>query len=265
MSVEVKDYSRTDEEVDQLFTNLINDMKMNNLSVDDMMEINNVTTESTFNDTNFTTDYMFDGGITPFATTDGPDIWTINNDATNTFTEILSDMTTDDIMIGHLDGMNPVYGPCDAAAGSEPVSFDSNNGSPDEEMKDSPVCGPQGASYDLDPNGHSKPGYKWCCDRWWKDDGNFKKHLQRHDKQLPCEAEPPSRRLCFEVFADDKDRKRHYWVHHKRYAKEQKIPDEKCRCENCNATFSRKDRRTRHLNKNPKCRAAVEQMYGNGL
>ncbi|OTA03877.1 hypothetical protein A9Z42_0043860 [Trichoderma parareesei] len=147
---------------------------MNNLSVDDMMEINNVTTESIFNDTNFTTNYVFAEGIMPFAATDGPDIFTINNDATISFTEIPNDMTTDDTMIGHLDGMTPVHVPCDAAAGFEPVSFDSNNGSPDEEMKDSPVCGPQGASRDLDPNGHSKPGYKWCCKRWRKDDGNFK-------------------------------------------------------------------------------------------
>ncbi|KAH0499548.1 hypothetical protein TgHK011_006735 [Trichoderma gracile] len=180
--------------------------------------------------------------------------------ATHSFTEIPNELTTHDAMIGHLDGMTLAHVPGGAAAGSEPMPFDPSTGSPDEEMEDSPNSGLQGASHDLDPDGNSKPGYKWCCKRWRKNDGNFKKHLRRHDPQLRCEAKHPRGKTCSESFADDKDRDRHYWVYHKEFAKERNIPRTDGLCEHCKKTFSRKDNRKRHLDRFPVCRAAVERM-----
>ncbi|KAL7819138.1 hypothetical protein V8C26DRAFT_396118, partial [Trichoderma gracile] len=146
-----------------MFTNLINYMKINNLSVDDLMETK-VTTETTLNDTNYTTNRVFAEGITPFAAIDGTAISPINDDATNSFTEIPNDMTTHDPLIGHLDGMTLAHVPGGAAAGSELVPFDPSTGSPDEEIEDSPNSGLQGASRDLDPDGeHSRPQCTYVC------------------------------------------------------------------------------------------------------
>ncbi|KKP02600.1 hypothetical protein THAR02_05288 [Trichoderma harzianum] len=45
------------------------------------------------------------------------------------------------------------------------------------------------------------------------------------NRVLPCEAEPPERRLCFQRFVDNKSRDRHYVSSHKEFAREQGIPD----------------------------------------
>lgn len=261
MSVdEAIDYSRTDEEVEREFTDLINYMNMNSLSVDDLMQ-NNATTDSILNVTNHeTTDCACAGGFTPFTATGGAAIFTTNNKTTDSFTEIRDDMPAYYHTIGHLDGMAQVHAPCSTATVSEPLSFEPNKGSSDEDMGDSPISGLQDASHDLDSDGNSKPGYKWCCKKWRKNDGNFKKHLRTHDPQLPCEAEPLGKRHCTKKFADKKGRDRHYWVSHKAYARKQKIPRPDSRCENCKTKFSRKDNGTRHLNRFPECRAAVERM-----
>ncbi|KAL7818013.1 hypothetical protein V8C44DRAFT_210478 [Trichoderma aethiopicum] len=215
---------------------------------------------STLQTTNETTNCAFAEDFTPFTATGGAAIFTTNNKTTDSFTEIQHDMTTNYSLIGHLDDLSPVLGPCSTATVSEPLSSEPNNGSSDEDMEASPGSGIQDASHDLDPDGNSKPGYKWCCNKWRKNDGNFKKHLRTHDPQLPCEAEPLGKRHCTKKFADKKGRDRHYWVSHKGYARKQKIPKPDSRCENCKTKFSRKDNGTRHLNRFPECRAAVERM-----
>ncbi|KAL6690818.1 hypothetical protein J3F84DRAFT_176610 [Trichoderma pleuroticola] len=96
-------------------------------------------------------------------------------------------------------------------------------------------------------SGERRPGYRWCCDEWKKHDGNFKKHLNTHNKQVPCEAEPLGMKLCYELFADNKARNRHYWVHHKEYAKKNNIPKEKCFCMPCQTSFVRRDFLRRHI------------------
>lgn len=72
-----------------------------------------------------------------------------------------------------------------------------------------------------------------------------RKHLNTHNKQVPCEAGIPGG--CSERFADNKARNRHYWVSHKKYAKENNIPNEKCFCEPCGKSFSRRDNFRRHV------------------
>lgn len=154
MSVdEAIDYSRTDEEVEREFTDLINYMNMNSLSVDDLMQ-NNATTDSILNVTNHeTTDCACAGGFTPFTATGGAAIFTTNNKTTDSFTEIRDDMPAYYHTIGHLDGMAQVHAPCSTATVSEPLSFEPNKGSSDEDMGDSPISGLQDASHDLDSDG----------------------------------------------------------------------------------------------------------------
>ncbi|KAL6859252.1 hypothetical protein J3F83DRAFT_717568 [Trichoderma novae-zelandiae] len=172
---EAIDYTATDEEVNRNFTHLITYMKNNNLSVNDLMETK-ITTESTLNVTNFTTtnfvlaeDYTF----TPFTAPDGTDTFTLNN-ATDTFTAS-TNTTTHYPMLSHLNGTKPVHVRDDTAWEPEPTSFDPGNGiQGDEDMDHSPASSHSDASYDLDPDGRSKAGYKWCCGRWRKNDGNFK-------------------------------------------------------------------------------------------
>lgn len=81
-----------------------------------------------------------------------------------------------------------------------------------------------------------------------------------HNKRVPCEADSPERkRLCFELFADNKARNRHYWVSHKEYAKEHNIPNEKCYCKPCKTSFSRRDFLWRHVVKRHSKESEVEE------
>ncbi|KAF3062846.1 hypothetical protein CFAM422_010458 [Trichoderma lentiforme] len=81
------------------------------------------------------------------------------------------------------------------------------------------------------------------------DDDNFKKHLDIHNKRVPCEAGNPGERHCFKRFADNKARNRHYWVYHEAWAKENNIPIEKSFCEPCKSSFVRRDFLWRHIKK----------------
>lgn len=304
MSVdEAIDYSATDEEVKQHFTNLINYMNMNNLSVNDLMMENNITTESTLHVTNYTTNFEFTEAFTPVKATDDTHILTTSktlDDLTET-----GHITAQWPMTDHLMGTNPVQVPYNAATGSAPMPFDPNNSSIDEDLESSPTSSLQDESHVLGPDGeHSCPLH--VCDQlltWPQGRASLatsgaaaggvrttatsseqqpfqtqqmfsiqelnchvfhRKHLQRHDPQLLCEAEHPEEKLCFEVFADDKGRNRHYWVSHKDYAKKQNIPETDCCCEHCKKTFSRKDNLKRHLDRFAKCREAVERMRRTG-
>lgn len=70
---------------------------------------------------------------------------------------------------------------------------------------------------------------------------------RRRNRDLPCEAEPRETKLCFKLFADDKERRRHYWVSHKEYAKEQGIEDTKSECKFCGMKFLRRDNLKKHI------------------
>lgn len=88
---------------------------------------------------------------------------------------------------------------------------------------------------------------------------NHRKHLDIHNKLIPCEAEPLEIKLCYELFADNKARNRHYWVSHKEYAKEQNIPNERCFCEPCEKSFSRRDNFQRHVDKHHSTESNVKK------
>ena len=146
---EAIDYSKTDDEVDGKFTNLETYMRVNHLSVDDLMEAMGAT-DFTQHLTNSTTNLEY------------ADIFTTKN-ATNTFTETTYHITPQNPMIGHLDDMNPVHFPYSSATGSEPMPFGSDNGSSDENMETSPIPSLQAASYDLDPDGEHSVQMHTCA------------------------------------------------------------------------------------------------------
>lgn len=77
------------------------------------------------------------------------------------------------------------------------------------------------------------------------------KHMVRHTRPRLCKA---SARCNNYGAASKKDLDRHYWSHHKVWAEENSIPDERCKCDACHTSFARKDHRTRHLRKSPECR-----------
>ncbi|QYT02963.1 C2H2-type domain-containing protein [Trichoderma simmonsii] len=131
--------------------------------------------------------------------------------------------------------------PVDPEMSTEPAPFNTDDDNFDDEVEISSTVSFNDPSSEMNPAGEHRPGYRWCCDEWKKHDGNFKKHLNTHNKQVPCEAG------CFERFADNKARNRHYWVSHKKYAKENNIPNEKCFCEPCGKSFSRRDNFRRHV------------------
>ncbi|KAL6787045.1 hypothetical protein J3E68DRAFT_432077 [Trichoderma sp. SZMC 28012] len=129
-----------------------------------------------------------------------------------------------------------------------PAPFNTNDDNFDGEAENSSTISFNDPSSDVNPAGEHRPGYRWCCDDWKKHDANFKKHLDIHNKRVPCEAEPL---LCHELFADNKARIRHYKVHHKKYAKEHakelNIRNEKCFCEPCETSLSRLEYLRRHI------------------
>ncbi|PKK45652.1 hypothetical protein CI102_7885 [Trichoderma harzianum] len=135
---------------------------------------------------------------------------------------------------------------------TEPAPFNADDDNFDDEVENSSTISFNDPSSDVNPFGEHRPGYRWCCDEWKKHDGNFKKHLNTHYKQVPCEAG------CSERFADNKARNRHYWVSHKKYAKKKKIPNEKCFCEPCDKSFSRRDNFRRHVGKHHSKESEVE-------
>ncbi|KAK0757229.1 hypothetical protein N5P37_009945 [Trichoderma harzianum] len=67
------------------------------------------------------------------------------------------------------------------------------------------------------------------------------------DVTLPCEAEPPERRLCFQRFVDNESRDRHYLSSHREFAKEQGIQYLARACTICDAKFHRRDNLKRHI------------------
>ncbi|KAL6415486.1 hypothetical protein AUP68_02045 [Ilyonectria robusta] len=97
---------------------------------------------------------------------------------------------------------------------------------------------------------HSDQGYKRCCGRLLKIGRNLNKHMVRHTRPRPCKAGAG----CDYGAASMKDLNRHYWSHHKVWAEENSIPDERCKCDACHKSFARKDHKTRHLRKFPECR-----------
>ncbi|KAL7905407.1 hypothetical protein GGI35DRAFT_136931 [Trichoderma velutinum] len=158
----------------------------------------------------------------------------------------------DTIMESHMtdypQDINWSITPVDLGMGPELAFPDLVDDNFDEVENSSPVNFNDPSS-DTDPAGKRQPGYRWCCDEWKKDDGNFKKHLKTHNKRVPCEADPPGRKLCPKLFAEPRDRNRHYWVSHKEYAKEHNIPKETCFCEPCQKSFARRDFLWRHIKK----------------
>ncbi|KAH6986265.1 hypothetical protein BKA56DRAFT_308569 [Ilyonectria sp. MPI-CAGE-AT-0026] len=76
------------------------------------------------------------------------------------------------------------------------------------------------------------------------------KHMVRHTRPRPCKAGAG----CDYGAASKKDLNRHYWSHHKVWAEENSIPDERCKCDACHTSFARQDHKTRHLRKFPECR-----------
>ncbi|QYT04574.1 hypothetical protein H0G86_011476 [Trichoderma simmonsii] len=67
------------------------------------------------------------------------------------------------------------------------------------------------------------------------------------NRVLPCEAEPPERRLCFEHFVDNESRDRHYLFAHGEFAREQGIEFLARACKICDARFHRRDDLRRHI------------------
>ncbi|KAM6477694.1 hypothetical protein HDV62DRAFT_372811 [Trichoderma sp. SZMC 28011] len=170
---------------------------------------------------------------------------TINNIA-STFTIIQhrsNDTTMDNYTANYPQDMD--WGsimPIDPEMSTGPAPFNTDDDNFDDEVENYSTVSFNDPSSDVSPAGEHRPGYRWCCDDWKKHDGNFKKHLNTHNKQVPCEAGG-----CLERFADNKARNRHYWVSHKKYAKKKKIPNEKCFCEPCGKSFSRRDNFQRHV------------------
>ncbi|EHK21401.1 uncharacterized protein TRIVIDRAFT_213142 [Trichoderma virens Gv29-8] len=157
----------------------------------------------------------------------------------NSFSDILAntgmspDLTFIDVLHGNLDDVG----------NSSTASFDDNL----DDAGNSFTASFDDPSSDVGPNGEYRQGYRWCCGKLRKDDGNFKKHLNTHNKDLPCEADSP---YCSDLlFADNKARNRHYLTAHKKYAKEKGIEDTSCSCKDCNKSFSRQDNFRRHVNK----------------
>lgn len=138
--------------------------------------------------------------------------------------------------------------PVDPEMSIEPAPSNTDDGNFYDEVGISSIVSFNDPSSEMNPAGERQPGYRWCCGKWKKDDGNFKKHLDIHNKRVPCEAGNPGERHCFKRFADNKARNRHYWVYHEAWAKENNIPIEKCFCEPCKTSFARRDFLRRHMN-----------------
>ncbi|KAL7946770.1 hypothetical protein V8C42DRAFT_318752 [Trichoderma barbatum] len=156
----------------------------------------------------------------------------------------INDTTINNCMTNHFRGIDLGSTLVDIASNSNPESLvDDDGGS-------SPSSSSDNLSSYTDPKGSRMPGFIWCCrckrNNWKKDDSNFQKHLNTHDKPRLCEAEPV---CCDKRFADNKERKKHYLVSHKEFAKKIGIKDTRCVCENCKESFTRKWALTRHREK----------------
>ncbi|KAL7782780.1 hypothetical protein V8C37DRAFT_75791 [Trichoderma ceciliae] len=144
--------------------------------------------------------------------------------------------------------------------GVDLTSFNVGNGTVDDDMGSSPATSIQDPSTDMDDDGNHKFDFRWCCKRWHKLNGTFKnyrKHLQKHNPQLSCEAEP---RFCFRRFTTNKERNKHYRTTHPDWAVKKGIPDTGCSCEACGTKFRRGDFRTRHLRRFSECQEKIEKM-----
>ncbi|KAK0761793.1 hypothetical protein N5P37_004592 [Trichoderma harzianum] len=224
---------------DEFENNLTEYLTANDMSIYDLIAVskNNLVTE------NLTNDIPYDKTINNIT-----NAFTINQHRSN-------DTTMDNYMANYPQDM--YWGsimPIDPEMSTEPAPAPSNTNDDnfDDEVENSSTVSFDDPSSDVNPAGEHRPGYRWCCDEWKKHDGNFKKHLNTHYKQVPCEAG------CSERFADNKARNRHYWVSHKKYAKKKKIPNEKCFCEPCDKSFSRRDNFRRHVGKHHSKESEVE-------
>lgn len=224
-------YIKTNDEFENKLTEYLT---ANNMSIYDLLALlkNNLVTETLTNDLSYEQ--------------------TINS-TTNAFTIIQhrsDDTTMDNYYMANYpqdidwSGIMPV----DPEMSTEPAPFNTDDDNFDDEVENSSTTGFNDPSSDVNPAGERQPGYRWCCGKWKKDDGNFKRHLDIHNKQVPCEAEPL---FCHELFADKKARNRHYKAHHKKYAKEHakelNIRNEKCFCEPCKTSLSRLEYLRRHI------------------
>ncbi|KAG5658109.1 hypothetical protein KAF25_007060 [Fusarium avenaceum] len=94
-------------------------------------------------------------------------------------------------------------------------------------------------------------GYTRCCKRLWKLGAKYTKHYNRcHNRRFKCAFYED----CQYGAGEPKDLNRHYWVHHKEYAKENNIPSPHGKCLACGESFGRKDHVRRHLSRFPSCR-----------
>ncbi|KAL7958555.1 hypothetical protein V8C34DRAFT_144734 [Trichoderma compactum] len=161
----------------------------------------------------------------------------------------LNDTTMDNYMVNYMNPQDMGWGRNDTEMSAELATPNTDDDNFDDEVGNSSTVSFNDPSSDTSPTGEHWPGYRWCCDGWKKHDGNFKKHINTHNKQIPCAAGKPGEKHCFKRFADNKARNRHYWVSHKKYAREQNIPNERCFCEPCEKSFSRRDNFQRHVDK----------------
>ncbi|KAL5087832.1 hypothetical protein Trisim1_007484 [Trichoderma cf. simile WF8] len=89
-----------------------------------------------------------------------------------------------DLDTNYFQGVDLDSAPGDPGMNIELLSPDSNG------MGDGSTASVEDTSSDIDLDGDLGPGYKQCfvCGKWKKDDGNFKKHMNTHNRQVPCEA-----------------------------------------------------------------------------
>ncbi|KAH0525869.1 hypothetical protein TsFJ059_009277 [Trichoderma semiorbis] len=64
--------------------------------------------------------------------------------------------------------------PVDPEMSTEPAPFNTDDDNFDDEVENSSSISFNDPSSDVNPAGERQPGYRWCCGKWKKDDGNFK-------------------------------------------------------------------------------------------
>ncbi|KAK0610634.1 hypothetical protein B0T17DRAFT_120186 [Bombardia bombarda] len=118
-----------------------------------------------------------------------------------------------------------------------------------------PLVNPLDPSSDVDGQGNTKSGYRWCCNKWWKFRRDFNHHYSKHVKNHTLPEVCIADHRCSKRYPHPKELRKHYWSRHKDYARDPKnnVPDISGKCSNCGKRFSRKDNITpgRH-----RCRSA---------
>ncbi|CAH0000642.1 unnamed protein product [Clonostachys byssicola] len=115
-----------------------------------------------------------------------------------------------------------------------------------------------------DYEGNTRKGYRFCCGKWFKKGRDETRHRNTHERPHSCQTGETFvkgvRVICDKSFASVKELNEHYYVHHKKWAKANGIPDPRRRCMGCSAILPKAGSIKKHLKSHPDCNALVGNL-----